>query len=164
MELWTKGAQLGSINCHARLGDVYSSDDVIASSSYGVEKDKKLSIKHYEEAAMGGAYIQCELLDVWRSLCSPIFPFPGHNVARNNLGFEEYHSFRFSRAVKHFMFGAKMGCEMSLKNIRNMHTKGLASKEDYEEALTGYQEAVKERSSPERARAMDMLRARDGSK
>ena len=62
MELWTKGAQLGSINCHKRLGDVYS-PDVVSASSYGVAKDEKLSIKHYEEAAMGGAYRQCELVD-----------------------------------------------------------------------------------------------------
>ena len=95
------------------------------------------------------------------SLRSPIFPFPGHNGARNNLGAFDAYNFRFSRAVKHYKIAAKMGCE-SCKNIRDMHAKGRATKADYEEALTGYQEAVKERSSPERARAMDLLRARGG--
>lgn len=73
-------------------------------------------------------------------------------MARNNLGVEEFYSFRYSRAMKHYKIGAKMGCEQSFGNIREMYTRGLVPEEDYKEALAGYQEAVKERSSPERAR------------
>ena len=51
-----------------------------------------------------------------------------------------------------------MGFDDSLKNIRDMFRKGLATKEDYAEALRGHQDAVEKRSSPDRDRAEDMRR------
>lgn len=51
-----------------------------------------------------------------------------------------------------------MGHDLSLKNIGDMFRAGQATKEDYAEALRGYQDALKKRSSPDRDRAEDNRR------
>lgn len=74
----------------------------------------------------------------------------GDIKARHNLGTTDHNAGNHGLALKHFMISAKMGCELSLDDIKEMYAKGLASKADYAEALRWYHDAVKEMSSPER--------------
>ena len=51
------------------------------------------------------------------------------------------------------MISAKMGDQDSLNKIKDMFTKGLATKAQYAEALKGYQNASEETKSPQREEA-----------
>ena len=51
------------------------------------------------------------------------------------------------------MISAKMGYEDSLNAIKAMFKAGLATKEQYAEALLGYRDAVEEMKSPQREEA-----------
>ena len=92
-----------------------------------MEKDTAKAIRHYEAAAMRG-YV----------------------LARFNIGCEERRARNFDLALQHWMIAAKLGHEKSLHNVKVMFMKGLATKDDYAEALRGYQSAVEEMNSPYR--------------
>ena len=51
------------------------------------------------------------------------------------------------------MISAKMGHKGSLEMIKEMFVRGLATKEQYAEALKGYQSAVEETKSHDRDEA-----------
>ena len=51
--------------------------------------------------------------------------------------------------VRHFLISAKMGDKDSLDNIKDMLAKGRASKEQYADALKGYQDSVEEMATRE---------------
>ena len=57
------------------------------------------------------------------------------------------------------MISAKMGHERSLEMIKEMFTGGDATKEQYAEALRGYQHAVEEMKSAQREEAKAFLSA-----
>ena len=57
------------------------------------------------------------------------------------------------RAVRHLLISAKVGSMVSVENIKNMFKAGIATKEQYTEALRGYQDAVEDTKSPEREEA-----------
>ena len=59
----------------------------------------------------------------------------------------------FDRAVRHLLISAKMGHDESLAMIKNMHMGGMTTKEQYTEALKGYQNAVEEMKSHDRDEA-----------
>ena len=120
LEYFTKAAELGDMGAHNNLGNLYYYGD-------GVDKDEKKEIHHYEEAAIGG-----------------------HPQARGILGFHESTNGRFERAVKHFIIAANLGCDISLKAVKDLFVKGIASKEDYAAALRGHQAAVDATKSAER--------------
>ena len=44
--------------------------------------------------------------------------------------------------MRHFLITAKMGHKSSVENIKRIFMGGLATKEQYAEALKGYQDAV----------------------
>merc|ERR1712129_442780 len=96
----------------------------------GVKKDTEKMLYHYEVAAIGG-----------------------HFAARCNLGCFECGEGRTDRALRHFTISAKMGHEDSLKNILVMHKMRCATKDDYTQALLGYQHATDEMRSHERDEA-----------
>ncbi|EJK65096.1 hypothetical protein THAOC_14097, partial [Thalassiosira oceanica] len=123
IELWTEAAELGSINAHSELGNVFYTGD-------GVEEDKPRGIHHWQKAAM-----------------------KGDTESRHNLGAVEYNNGNYQLAVKHLMISAKMGYEISLNNIKEMFKIGLATKEQYAEALIGYRDAMEEMKSPQRKEA-----------
>ena len=77
----------------------------------------------------------------------------GHVESRHNLGAAEFREGNYKLAVQHWMISAKMGNEVSLNNIKDMFTGGLASKEQYAGALLGYRDAVEETKSPQREEA-----------
>ena len=54
------------------------------------------------------------------------------------------------------MISAKLGCDDSLTRVKTSFMKGHAPKADYAAALCGYQNAVKEMSSPDRDEAKKM--------
>jgi TPR repeat protein len=129
LEYWTKAAELGNAVAHYNLSVMYDKGE-------GVEKDDKKAMYLAEEAAIGG-----------------------HPEARHNLGIEEWDIGRFERAAKHFIIAANLGYEDSLKCVKDLYADGNASKEDYANALRGYQAAVDEAKSPERDEAETYFRA-----
>jgi len=133
IELWKMAAKLGSVHAHYSLADKYRDGD------WGVKKDTEKILYHYEVAAIGG-----------------------HFLARHNLGVFEGKEERVDRALRHWMISAKMGYEDSLKNILKLHKMGCATKDDYAQALLGYQKATEEMRSEERGEAKVYFRHRTG--
>jgi TPR repeat protein len=128
VEYLTKAAELGEAEAHYYLSVLYY-------NGYGVEKDMKKAINHMEEAAIGG-----------------------HLKARKNLGTIERSNGYVERAKKHFIIAANLGEDESLQFLRELHAEGNASKEDYADALRGYQAAVDATKSPERERAQEAVK------
>ena len=126
VELYERAAELGVKEAHHNLGNLYY-------SGTEVEKDMAKTIRHYETAAM----------------C-------GHVDARFNLGHLEYDAGNYDLALQHWMISATLGNEGSLNNVENFSRNGLATKADYAAALRGYQNAVEEMSSPDRAEAKSL--------
>ena len=120
VELWTEAAKLGSIEALFDLGNAYYRGD-------GVQTDKAKGIQFWTEAAM-----------------------QGHVESRYNLGGYELGEGSHDRAVRHLLISAKMGEDKSVEAIKKMFTMGLATKEQYAEALKGYQVAVEEMKSNDR--------------
>jgi tetratricopeptide (TPR) repeat protein len=120
VECLTKAAELGDANAHCILGNLYY-------EGRGVEKDEKRAVYHLEQAAIGG-----------------------HTDARSLLGLHESKNGRFDRVAKHFIIGANLGHDISLRCIKELFVHEKVSKEDYAAALRGYQTAVNETKSAER--------------
>ncbi len=76
VEYYTKAAELGDMNAHCNLGNLYFRGE-------GVEKDEKKAVYHLEQAAIGG-----------------------HPDARVLLGLHESENGRFDRVAKHYIIGA----------------------------------------------------------
>ena len=123
VELWTEAAGLGSVQALNNLGISYCLGN-------GVQEDKVKGIRFLEKAAM-----------------------QGHVESRHNLGCHEWEEGSHDRAVRHYLISAKMGLKESLENIKQLFIDGLATKEQYAEALKGYQDAVKEMKSHDRDEA-----------
>ena len=123
VELWREAAELGSIEALYNLGVSYFNGE-------GVEQDEAKGAEFYKKAAM-----------------------QGHVQSRNNLGFFEVNKGNYDRAVKHLLISAKMGYKDSLEMIKKMFMNGLATKEQYEQALKGCQDAVEEMKSHDRDEA-----------
>ncbi|EJK71552.1 hypothetical protein THAOC_06988, partial [Thalassiosira oceanica] len=81
----------------------------------------------------------------------------GHAESRFNLGNHEALRGNHDRAVRHFLISAKMGCEDSVEIIKEAFMRGFATKEQYAEALKGYQDAVDETKSRDRHQAKAYL-------
>ena len=123
IELYTKGAELGSLDAHSQLGHAYYKGN-------GVEEDKPRGIHHWQQATM-----------------------KGHVDSRHNLGAAEDDNGNHQLAVEHWMISAKMERENSLNDIKEMFKEGHATKAQYAEALLGYRDAVEETKSPQREEA-----------
>ncbi|EJK50886.1 hypothetical protein THAOC_30001 [Thalassiosira oceanica] len=131
VELYERAAELGVTDAHFNLGVLYT-------RGTDVEKDTAKAFRHYEAAAMSG--------DV---------------SARINLGIIEYNDGNYDLALQNWMISAKLGCDDSLSNVKEMFMNGLATKADYAAALRGYQNAIAEMSSPDRAEAEALGFAKD---
>ena len=117
IELWTKAAELGSIDAHFELGRSYYNGN-------GVGQDQAKGIGHWQHAAMKG--------DV---------------DSRYSLGDAEYNKGNYHLALKHFLISAKIGDKPSLDGVKELFIDGVATKAQYAEALKGYQKAVEETKS-----------------
>ncbi|EJK71872.1 hypothetical protein THAOC_06647, partial [Thalassiosira oceanica] len=133
VELYERAAELGVLEAHYNLGVLYA-------NGADVEKDTSKAIRHYEAAAMSG-----------------------HNFARHNLGCREYNTGKYDLALQHWMISAKLGDEGSLNYVKRLFMAGLATKADYAAALRGYQNAIKEMSSPDRdeAKALGFMKIKE---
>ena len=123
VELFTEAAELGSIDALCRLGDAYFQNE-------GVQQDMAKAVEFYTKAAI-----------------------QGHVVSRHNLGCIVAQKGKHNHAVRHFLISAKMGLEISVENIKKLLLRGIATKEQYAEALKGYQDAVGEMKSHDRDEA-----------
>jgi tetratricopeptide (TPR) repeat protein len=123
LEYWTKATELGDPAAQFLLGGLYYKGE-------GAEKDEKKVVYHMEQAAIGG-----------------------HPDARVFLATYEEDNGRFDRAAKHLIIAANLGCDMSVKMIKDLFVQGIVSKEDYAAALRAYQAAVNETKSAERQEA-----------
>ncbi|EJK48310.1 hypothetical protein THAOC_32905 [Thalassiosira oceanica] len=125
VELYERAAELGVKEAHNNLGVLYD-------MGTEVEKDMDKAIRHYETSAMCG------------------------NVeARYNLGVMEFEAGNYDLGLQHFLISAKMGHDDSLRNVKGLFMKGLATKADYAAALRGYQNAIEEMKSPDRDQARE---------
>jgi len=123
LELFHQAAELGYTEAYLNIGYVYD-------NGLGVKVDEKKANHYYELSAMGG-----------------------DEVARNNLGNNELRADNVNRALKHYMIAVRVGCADSLTNIKQMHSDGDATKEDYTTALQAYQEYLSEIKSSQRDKA-----------
>jgi len=123
LEYYTKAAELGDAEAHACLGMLYFKGE-------GVERDMTNAVYHYEQAAIGG-----------------------NPAARVLLALYESNNGRFERAAKHYIINANLGCNLSLKEIKDLFVKGIVSKEEYAAALRAHQAAVDATKSAEREKA-----------
>ena len=115
--LWEEAAELGSLEAMYNLGDSYF-------RGYGVQQDKAKGIQFWTKAAM-----------------------QGHAEGRYDIGMAEAGKWNHDRAVRHWLISAKMGHNDSLEMIKKVFKAGFATKEQYAEALKGYQDAVAETKS-----------------
>ena len=127
IELFTEAAELGSIQALFNLG-------CACVPGVGVEKDMTKTLQFWTKAAM-----------------------QGHVESRHNLGHHEVKMKNKHRAVRHLMISAKMGHKESIEMIKELFLAGLAMKEQYAEALKGYQDAVEEMKSHDRDEAKRRL-------
>ena len=123
LELWNRGAELGSISAHAALGGAYL-------QGTGVKKDMKMVRYHYSLAAIGG-----------------------HEVARYFLGTREEANGNMDRAMRHYMISAKCGDDTSLSKIEEGYKAGHVTKEEYASTLRIYKDSCDEMKSEQRTEA-----------
>ena len=123
VELWTEASELGSVDSLHSLGNAYRLGN-------GVQEDNAKAVEYFKKAAM-----------------------QGHVGSRHNLGCNMGTQRNHDSALKHLLISAKMGDKDSLELIKKIFMAGLATKEQYTEALRGYQDAVEEMKSPERDEA-----------
>jgi len=123
IELYTEAAELGSTDALFNLGVAYDFGE-------GAQKDETKAVQFYEKAAM-----------------------QGHVESRCNLGCYEADKGDPDRAVRHFLISAKMGDGNSVGAIKVLSTNGIATKEQFAQALRGYQDAVEEMKSHDRDEA-----------
>ena len=122
-QLYHEAAELGSTQALYNLGNAYYLGD-------GVKADEAKSLQFYEKGAVRGS-----------AFC------------RYELGTKEGSVGKFSSAYRHLLISAKMGHKESVEAIKNIFMVGAATKEQYDQAVKGYQDAAEEMKSPEREEA-----------
>jgi len=120
---WHRAGELGNAEAFASIGFAYY-------NGKGVEVDETKA-KHYHELAAIG----------------------GDTLSRYYLGIMEVKADNLDRAMKHHMISIRSGCDGSLEMIKDMYSKGYATKEDYTKALRAYQEYLVDIKSPQRDKA-----------
>ena len=123
LELWHRAGELEHATAYNNIGNAYD-------NGTGVERDKTKATYYYELAAMNGSV-----------------------YARHNLGCNEWQAGNIDRALKHFMIAVRDGESRSLKSIKLMYKNGLATKDDYANALRSYQAYLDEIKSDQRDEA-----------
>jgi TPR repeat protein len=124
LELFQRAGELGYADAIYNIGIAYS-------SGRGVEVDKKKAKHYYELAAINGSA-----------------------YSRHNLGIMDENEGNYDRALKHYMIAASCGCIESVQDsIKLMYKNGLATKDDYANALRSYQAYLDEIKSDQRDEA-----------
>lgn len=99
----------------------------------GVAKDAKKSTHYFELAAK-----------------------LGHVLARHQLGCFDYVAGNYERAFRHYVIAAKGGNNTSLLATKDGFVRGKVTKDQYAEALRGYQESQAQLSSNSRVAAANL--------
>ena len=128
-EYFTKAAELGDVAAQGCLGLMYRNGNSV------VEKDEEKAVYHFEQAAIGG-----------------------NPTARAFLATHEMENGRFERAARHLIISANLGCDVSLRWVKDLFVQGIVSKEEYADALRGYQAAMDATKSAEREAAEAMTK------
>jgi len=123
-EYWSKAAELGDAAAHFCLGGMDYAE------GFGVQKDERKAVYHWEQAAIGG-----------------------HPNARAFLAIHEKDNGRLERTVKHYIIAANLGHDKSLKCLKVFFVHGIVSKDQYAAALRAHQDAVDATKSAERDKA-----------
>ena len=129
LELWYRAAELGCTRAYYSIGNAYNN------GRGGVERDIEKANQYYELAAI-----------------------EGNTGARHNFGSYEYMKGNSDRALKHWMISAGGGEKESLGAIQEMFKMGMATKEDYTQALRAYQAYLGEIKSVQRDEAATALK------
>ena len=124
--LWEEAAELGSVDALFNLGYAYDRHD----RGEVVGQVTLKGVEFYKKAAMRG-----------------------HVDSRHFLVCFEGKKGNHDRAFRHFMISAKMGDKYSVESIKKMFMGGVATKEQYTQALKGYQEAFDGMKSHDRDEA-----------
>ena len=122
-ELYFKAGELGSAEAYTNLACNYE-------MGRGVEIDFKKAKHYYELAAMNGC-IQ----------------------ARRQLGGIETQNGNVTRGMKHFLIAARAGDKTSLDTVQASYPLGWVTKDDYANALRGYQKRRDDVKSEQRDKA-----------
>ena len=125
VKLWHRAGELGHAAAYFNIANAYRRN------GNGMERDEVHKAKHYYELAAMGGNIE----------------------ARHNLGVFELHGGNYDRALKHFILASSGGMKASLSGIQEMFKKGVATKDDYTQALRTYQAYLNEIKSPQRDEA-----------
>ncbi|KAL9181332.1 hypothetical protein ACHAXT_010137 [Thalassiosira profunda] len=122
MEFWAKGAEMGSLACHVRIGHSYMFGRV-------VEKSDEKAKYHYQMAALGG-----------------------NIDGREMLGTMECNSGNMRRAMRHWMIAAKAGSENALSYVAKgfADQDGHVTLKEWITTLAAFQEAEAEMKSEQR--------------
>ncbi len=128
VEYWTKAAELGSVEAHYQLSCSYGNGEG------GAAKDEEKEVFHLEKAAIGG-----------------------HPGARYNLACCEEDNGKIERAVKHYIIAAKLGHDVSMKQLLPMYKDGYISKEEYGSTLRTHQAAIDATKSAQREKAISKI-------
>jgi len=123
IELWHKGAELGSAVACYNLGCAYG-------SGRGVDVDTKKANYYMELSAMYG--------DI---------------QARHKLGIFELGAGNVDRGMKHLIIAARGGYKTSLEIVREGFLNDAVTKDEYESTLRAHQKILKEMKSGEREKA-----------
>jgi len=140
INLYTQAAQLGSIEAHFELGEMYRIGE-------GVRKSGDKSFYHLSTAARAGHHAARYLLGIVE-------------IETGRLNLTEVDDENFRRAIQHFMIASKMGHTEALVAIKDFYQQECITKENYLEALLGYQKTVEERKSPQREMAEEELKGK----
>eukprot|EP00984_Skeletonema_dohrnii_P013179 scaffold5449_cov88-Skeletonema_dohrnii-CCMP3373.AAC.4 len=118
--LFLRSADLGYAPAYVNLAHCYE-------LGFGVKMDKKKAITYRELACIGG-----------------------NAFARYKLGKDAWDIGKKEDAAKHFIIGAKMGHDDSLRALKILFVKGCLQKSDFEMALRHHKEASDEMKSEQR--------------
>ena len=127
-QYFSKAAEFGNAAAHFELGVLYT-------NGQGVQWSESKSVFHWEQAAIGG-----------------------YPRARSELGCIDVVNGRSERAVKHWIIGAKLGCDNSLENLKEAFKHGMVNKNDLATALRAHQAAVDAMTSPQRVQAVEIIK------
>lgn len=123
MELWYRAGELGYAFSYNNIGIAYL-------TGLGVERDIKKARHYLELAAIGGdAY------------------------SRFTLGSLEEAEGNMDKALRHHMVEVRFGDNDSLTKIKLLYSSGLATRDDYANALQAYQAYLDETKSDNRDKA-----------
>ena len=134
MELYVRGAELGSTEAMAQLGDIYER------GTMGVKKDMGKSREFFERAAKGG-----------------LLP------ARLFLADMEIDNNNPDLAIRHWKIAAEGGDPLGMEKLWTSFHQGKLTKADLEQTLRAHQSAAKERSSDNRERYAALVDAEENN-